>query len=429
MKRNPTTLYLAAAIRDAGGHVARPGAIAVRDGRVVDAGHPNDISRRLRNTARTVELPEDLLLPAMVNAHAHLDLTHVPAVDYTGDFLAWLKQVRTARPTDFDAVGAAVAEGLRLSREAGVGYVGDIAGSVDAIRARHAVGEGLALPGVSYLECFGFDTMLDAAADRIEAWLDPLPFDVPVPGHVRGVTLGIQPHAPYSVGRTLYDAATRLSHKHIYRLSTHLAESPAELEFVRDATGPFVDLLRELGKLPDTLQATGKHPIDWLEPNLKRGRWLLAHCNYIEDRHITTLKRTGTSVVYCPLASEYFGHPEQGQHRYREMLAAGVNVCLGTDSLLCQQGVDQPMGIMPQMRRLYARDETAPELLLEMATTHGRLALEFSDTDATLRRGAPAVFTAVRIDPDDATDPLTQALTNDHPARSIHAELTDESND
>ncbi|MEX0655600.1 MAG: amidohydrolase family protein [Phycisphaeraceae bacterium] len=424
MKRKLITIYRAAAIRDAGGRAARPGAVAVRDGRVLAAGSPDDIPRRIRSHARTVDLPDDLLLPAMVNAHAHLDLTHVTGIPYTGDFIAWLKQVRDARPIELETVAAAVHEGLRLSRDAGVGYVGDIAGSLDAIRARHQAPADLALPGVSYLECFGFDTDVDLAADRLDAWLDPLPYDVPVPGHVRGVTLGIQPHAPYSAGRALYDAATRLSHQHIYRLSTHLAESPAELEFVRDATGPFVDLLRELGKLPAHLKPTGQHPVHWLEPSLRRGRWLLAHCNYVNDEHIAILKRTGSSVVYCPVASETFGHPATGQHRYRDMLDAGVNVCLGTDSLLCQQGVDQPMGILPQMRRLYRRDETDPELLLEMATTHGRLALEFSDTDATLRRGAPAVFTAVRIDPDNATDPLTQALLNDAPARAIHGEIT-----
>jgi aminodeoxyfutalosine deaminase len=71
------------------------------------------------------------------------------------------------------------------------------------------------------------------------------------------------------------------------------------------------------------------------------------------------------------------------------------------------------MGILPQMRHLFRRDQTDPNLLLKMATTHGMLALEFSETHATLHKSAPAQFAAIKIDPDDPLDPLVQALSGD----------------
>ncbi|MEX0885364.1 MAG: amidohydrolase family protein, partial [Phycisphaeraceae bacterium] len=269
-----------------------------------------------------------------------------------------------------------------------------------------------------------------AAADAIEHTLDALAFETPVPGHVRGVVLGIAPHAPYSAGRALYDAVTRLSQRHIYRLTTHLAESPEERQFLETASGPLVDLLKKLGKWSDGLAAQLKadddagHPVDWLEHALKHGRWLAAHCNYVDDDHIDILKRTGTSVVYCPLASAYLGHEK---HRYRDMLDAGVNVALGTDSILCQgwgESTDQPLGILPQMRHLYRRDGADPALLLAMATVNGRRALDFNAADATLHRGGPASFTAIPIDPRDRTDPLTQALESDAPASLLRVHTT-----
>lgn len=438
-RRAETTVYRVAAVRDAHGCDARPGVVAVSQGRVAYAGTEREMPRSLRRAMRASQQPppkrnkaqpvrvidrsNDLLLPALVNAHAHLDLTDIgpQAFDPKRDeFVDWLRQVIAARPKEPEDITAAVHRGLALSRDAGVGWIGDVAGSVAAIRARRQAPVELRRPGVSYLECFGLGERARAAAREIERTLEPLDFEVEVQGWPRGAVIGLAPHAPYAVGRPLYEELAKLGQRRIYRLTTHLAESHEELRFVRDADGPFEQLLRELGKWDPAVRPTGEHPVKWIEPALRRGRWLLAHCNYVEDEHIRILDRTGASVAYCPIASDYFGQPRDGRHRYQRMLDAGVNVCLGTDSILCQpEDAKQPLGILPQMRYLYARDRTAPERLLAMGTTNGMQALELRDLDATFREGTPAVFTAVRINPDDPTDPLIQALTSDAPAELV----------
>ncbi|MFP4145156.1 MAG: amidohydrolase family protein, partial [Phycisphaeraceae bacterium] len=323
------------------------------------------------------------------------------------------------RPTETLDVVASVRQGLRRARDAGVGYLGDIAGSAQAVHARRTVPQELLLPGVSYLECFGIGEGEAEAARQIKTRLGELPFETPIPGHDRGIVLGIAPHAPYSTGLAVYDAAARLSQDRAYRVSTHLAEAPEEIAFVRDAAGPLADLLRELGKWDASIEPTGKHPVDHLEPALRRARWLVVHANYLEDSHLPLLRKAGASVVYCPVASDYFGHTG---HRYRELLDAGVNVCLGTDSILCQPADPpdgQPLGILGQMRHLYRRDGADPELLLKMATTNGLLALEFDQRDASLHEGAPARFATVEIDPESRTDPLEQILTGNQPAAGL----------
>ncbi|GAB4110842.1 MAG: amidohydrolase family protein [Phycisphaeraceae bacterium] len=419
MNQQPLTIYRAAAIRDAQGTNARPGAIAVRHGRIVASGHPDTLPKRLLKNAHYVDRPNDLLLPCFVNAHAHLDLTSLGPTPNPGPFTDWLRHVIQHRPTDPKQIIDSVRLGLKLSRQAGVGHLGDIAGSTAAIMARRQAPRELLTPGVSYLECFGLAGRQDETIRHVERTLSDLPFETRIESHDRGAVLGLAPHAPYSTGLEVYRAANRLSHSRIYRLTTHLAETEEEIQFVREAKGPFVDLLRELGKWDDAIEPTDQHPIDWLEPILKHARWLLAHCNYVDDNHIEILQRTGTSVVYCPIASDYFGHTG---HRYRDMIEAGVNVCLGTDSILCQPADEpQPMGILAQMRYLFRRDQTDPDLLLKMATTHGMLAMEFSENDATLQKRAPAQFAAVRIDPDDPLDPLVQALSSREPVTPIDA--------
>jgi cytosine/adenosine deaminase-related metal-dependent hydrolase len=103
------------------------------------------------------------------------------------------------------------------------------------------------------------------------------------------------------------------------------------------------------------------------------------------------------------------------------MLAAGVNVCLGTDSILCQPPNEpQPLGILPQMRFLYRRDKTDPDVLLRMATVNGLRAMGLDENLATLQAGAPARLIAVKIDPHEATDPLVQVLLNDSIVEPVH---------
>ena len=418
-----TIVYRAAAVRDALGTDARPGQVVVREEQIVQSGPASEAVRD--DGAVVVDLPQTLILPPLVNAHAHLDLTTLGPRPYKGDFAGWLRGVIQDAPVEDRQVAQAVNQGLAMSAKTGTGYLGDITGSPVAIATRRG-NDGL--PGVSYLECFGVGARQDDAAAHLKDQLGRLATYTPTaesgsvsdtqPVHST-VQLGVQPHAPYSAGLSLYTAAADLAGQHGYRLSTHLAETPEELRFVRDADGPLADLLRSLGKWDPTIAPTGLHPVEWLEPVLQRGTWLLAHCNYVDSSHIETLARCGASVAYCPIASDYFGHhqPQHGvYHRYRDMLEAGVNVCLGTDSIVCHHVNNlAPMSIGSQMRYLYRRDGTDPVALLTMATINGMKALGLPTLHASLQPGATARLVGVQIDPDDPTDPLTQALESDRP--------------
>lgn len=415
MKHDRATLYLPAAIQDAAGIAARPGAVLVRDGRIVAAGRPDELPAGLTAAAKRIELPDRLLLPAMVNAHAHLDLTDLGPRPYDGDFTGWLKTVAAGRPATPAQLDAAVGRGAAMSRAAGVGWIADLAYHPDAITARLRSG----MPGISYLEVFGLGGRQKARIDELHQRLARLSGHTPVAGHEKGIVVGISPHAPYTAGLDILAAATELGRTRGYPLCIHAAETLEELSFLRDGSGMYADHARHYQCTDDDIAAavTGRHSLDHLEPYLKLTRWLLAHCNYVDDRHLDLLVRTGTSVVYCPIASDYFGH--RG-HRYRDMLAAGVNVCLGTDSIVCQPPDQaQPMSMLAQMRHLYRRDGFDAVALLAMATTAGLRAMGFDPREATLRAGAPATFGAVRIDPGDITDPLVQTLSNDEPIAPI----------
>jgi len=425
-----TYIYHAAAVCDAAGTFARPGSIAVRAGQITASGTPKLVVAQTEHAKLVINLPRTVILPLFVNAHAHLDLTSVGTKGYIGNFTSWLRWVIHNAPIHRAQTIQSVQLGISMSREAAVGVLGDIARSNDAIHARHATND---LPGISYLECFGNGTGQALAAERLAQTITQIE-KKQVFSHDQ-LRLGVQPHSPYSAGLDLYQQAASLAKPNRYPLCTHLAETPQELRFVRDGDGPLAELLRDLGKWDSTIQGTGLHPVDWLKPMLKQGRWLLAHCNYLDDPHIQTLYDCGASVAYCPVASDYFGHhqPQRGMiHRYRDLLQVGVNVCLGTDSIICQPANEpQPLGILPQMRHLFHRDGTDPMCLLEMATVNGMRAMGLNPNHATLKPGAPAGLAAVTIDPDDPTDPLRQVLLNQHlatPLTTHHRPCSDATN-
>jgi cytosine/adenosine deaminase-related metal-dependent hydrolase len=139
----------------------------------------------------------------------------------------------------------------------------------------------------------------------------------------------------------------------------------------------------------------------------------------VTDADIELLARTGASVAYCPRASEYFGHR---LHRYMEMLEAGVNVCLGTDSIICHG----TLSIVDEMRRLHRRDKADPHMLLAMATTRGAAALGLDHAQATLTPGAPARLVAIGYDPTEPAEALRQVLRSRKPAVIELIDETDE---
>lgn len=341
-------------------------------------------------------MPDRVLLPALVNAHTHLDLSLVGPRPYRRrfGFPGWLSGVRAARMrSGHDPIEAARA-GCALLRRGGVAGVGDIAG--DQRSDLTGVLRGAGLEGVSFLEAFGTGPRQADAVRRIgKAVADAARTNDHGP-----VRAGVQPHAPYSAGPEVYAAAADGSEAGAVPVSTHLAESLAERRWIESGTGAMRPFLRRLGAdAPGGFVACGRSAVAALAGVLERAPWLVAHVNDASDDDIEILARTRTHVAYCPRASAYFGHPSVlGPHRYRDMLAAGVNVALGTDSIISlpRHEADR-LSTLDEMRHLWRRDRTDPRTLLDMATVNGARALGLDPGRFTLAPGAVAGVIAVDV--------------------------------
>jgi 5-methylthioadenosine/S-adenosylhomocysteine deaminase len=216
------------------------------------------------------------------------------------------------------------------------------------------------------------------------------------------VRLGLSPHAPYSAGPAVFLAAAAEAG---VPLSTHLAESEDERRVVCAGSGPMCEFFRSLGAWDDVAASHfvgHASPVQMAMPWLVRAPWVLAHVNDCSDDDMKALASTNCSVAYCPRSSDYFEHHTAfGPHRYREMLAAGINVALGTDSVLNLPvgPTSERLSTLDEIRFLFRRDGTDPALLVRMATTHGARALGLDASRFAVRPGPVAGLVAVPVDP------------------------------
>lgn len=397
--RTGRTLIRAAGVFDAAGVQSVPGALLLEGSDVLDAGSPESIGAV--ESAELVEEPGAVLLPGMVNAHAHLDLSPLAPQPFTGHFDAWLRSIRALRTAQLEqgTLRSDTRLGVDLSLAGGVAFVGDIAGA-GQLEPVHALREG-PLEGISYIECFGLGDRQEASIDWIRSVLES------VPEVEQGVRIGLSPHAPYSCGPAVYDFAVESG----LPVTTHLAESLEEEEVLVRETGPFRALAERLDAWNDGTTMPGCHPVEALRDCIERRPLLLVHLNYIDDEHVELLARADARVAYCPRASDYFGHPHAGraEHRYEQLLDAGVAVALGTDSRTCLDTPDR-IGVLDEMRHLFVRDGADPMRLLAMATVHGAAALDMDPARVTFAPGPIGGVLAVDLPAGMQGDPLALAL-------------------
>ncbi len=357
------------------------GALLLEAGRVreVRIGVPK------RGVAEVVDLRPAVLVAGLVDAHAHLDLTHVGTVPARGGFAGWIRGVLEGRRgmREGGAPGA-VRDGARALLRRGSTTLADHDGSGDSL-------EGLAgWPGRALVLREVIAPSPEEAgreARRARTWLEAFPL------HSRRRP-GLAPHAPYTVSPTLYGRLARLASARRVALSTHLAETREETDLLLRGKGPLRDLLEERRRLPSGWRPPGLRPLEILEAAGALGpRTLLVHANDLTREECARVARSGATVVICPGTHLHFDRIAASLRRLR---ASGVRLALGTDGLASNDRLDL-FAEMARLRRVVPRMSPAEVL---RAATLGGVALGLPSGAGTLAPGAEADFLA--LDPPSA---------------------------
>jgi aminodeoxyfutalosine deaminase len=375
-------LYRAARVLPIAAPPLRDGWVLVDRGSVVACGTgPAAPGRRDGTLAEIVDLGEAIVMPGLVNAHTHLELSWMRGRVPSGDSMpAWTSRLLALRRAAAGDPAGPIDGAIREARAAGTSLVGDVTNTLAAydLLADSDVG------GAVFREVIGFsaedpDRIIAGAQTELDV-LRPLPWLRP----------SIVPHAPYSVAPGLLQAIARAAGDR--PISVHLGESPEEIQFLLDGTGAWRELLEELGAWNDRWQPPGCGPVEYLDRmGLVTRRLLAVHATQLSDAELARLAHAGATVVTCPRSNRWTG---AGAPPVARFYASGVRVAIGTDSLASVDDLNL-FGELAEVRRL-APDVPAARLL-ESATAIGAAALGFAAEFGTLEPGRRADLVAVPL--------------------------------
>lgn len=380
----PMQLWLADLVCPVAGPPIRRGAVLTQAGRVVAVGEERFV-RPPHRVAFERDFERAILIPGMVNAHIHLELSGLsmdpaPMADW---IVRLVKETRQWPPHLFLASARMGAEACLA---AGVTCVGDISTSGAGATAIADAG----LRGIVFHEVLGLDS--ERAEEILEGRLREVDAMPPYVGKLpHAVRHGFSPHAPYTASPALYRAVQKKARERGWLLATHIAESPEEVEFVRSGEGAFVDVHRALGSPVEKFVPSGLSPVAYLDSiGCLESIALAVHANQTGTEDWERLRRAGVAVCLCPTTAAFFGHRMADVVGMRQ---AGLRLCVGTDSRASSPSLDL-REVCTALRKNYPDFEAAE--LLRLATVEGARALGYgSEGVGVLAPASPADFAVV----------------------------------
>lgn len=338
------------------------GELAAAELEIDESGRISYIGPERPGSAVTHDLKGHALLPGLVNGHTHSAMTLQRAICDDEGFMPWLAAVQAVeqRLTRDDVV-----TGLELAMlemiETGTTTFADMyhwdEGLLECVRSAGMrvlaapamfTNETVGWPGVSSLN--GAQTLdeTERLAERFAG--DP------------NIRLAYGPHAPYTCSPELLREIAERSRRTGIPIHIHVAESLAESEQITE----------QYGATP----AMHLHALGFFEAQV-----LAAHCVHLSSEEIEVFARTGTAASHNPVSNLKLGC---GIAPLPEMLAAGVRLTLGTDSVASNNSLDlfEEIKLATILHR-GARHDAAAMLardVIDIATVRGAEAIGFPDT-------------------------------------------------
>lgn len=392
-----TTCLRAPWILPIAGPPLRDGWVTVARGRVVAVGAgrvPDGPGIEIRDLGHSV------LLPGLINAHAHLELSWLwGKVPPAASLPAWVSNLMGQRLARGGDDRGPIRQGIIDALEAGTAAVGDVA---NTSASQQALARSR-LRGVVFREIVGFNpadpaALIAAAAQDVAAHHSPR-----VPAHV-------VPHAPYSVAPDVLRLLGERARQPGGICSIHIGESPDEVEFLQTGGGRWREVLDARGAWNPRWTPPRCGPIEYLDRLGVVGPSLLAvHCVQCTDAELARLAGARATIVTCPRSNLWVGVGSPPASRF---FASGARIAIGTDSLASASDLN----LFNELAALHAlAPEVRPRRLLESATRIGAEALGRRDLGIIVP-GARARLIAVDL-PSGVRDVEAHLVEGVHPSQ------------
>jgi cytosine/adenosine deaminase-related metal-dependent hydrolase len=377
----------------------RNGVVVIdENGKIIEVGQRKDYQES------ELEFFSGAIIPGLVNAHCHLELSHMKGVAKTGTgLLPFLSTVVNFRDVDQSQIMEAIKNGDQEMRNDGIVAVGDISNKLDTATTK----AGSPIRYYTFVEMFDF--MQDALADTIYGGYKEV-YDGQADGN--GNKKSCVPHAPYTVSKSLYKKINETNTSPA-TISIHNQETEHEDRLFQEKKGDFLEFYKMFNFSLDAFQPSGKTSIHYAMENMDPGqRTLFVHNTMSSLEDIETAKAWNSNVYWatCPNANLFI---ENRLPNYKNFLVTDAKVCIGTDSLTS----NWQLSIIEEMKTIAKFQSYVDfETLLQWATLNGAEALGYEDEIGSLEIGkSPGLVLLENFDPEEGIVALKNWFRIDQP--------------
>ncbi len=350
----------------------RNGAVLVRGNTIADIG-PARCSQPASSERNQHDFAGCTVVPGLVNAHTHLAMTCLKDVVGPMPFHEWITRIPVAfAALSDDDIAASIAHGAHRAIASGTTVVGDIAYGPESL----AICADCGLAGTFYWEVLGL------TAEELAQRLYDLEYPSdPATGCSERFRCGLTPHAPYTSGPDLLQAAHKIALAQGASFAIHAAESAAETELMRTGGGPLADVA---SRLAHGFVSPGSSPVSYLDSLGVLDDAITIHAVRVLPTDIPRMSRRGARVVLCPRSNEYLHNSTPPAWRFER---AAIPLALGTDSLASNSDLDL-FEEARALRKIEPRFDA--RRLIEIMTSGGALVLGMQNSFGELAAGRQA---------------------------------------
>ena len=313
-----------------------------------------------------------ILSPGFVNAHCHLELSHmkgmIPA--HTG-LQEFVKQIVALRQIAPEAIQEAIVAAESEMIANGIVAVGDISNTLDTLnqKAKHH------LAYYSFVELYDLDPT--RAEDKIVEGLE-----IQKQFQENCVRASLVPHAPYSVTNNLWNLLS--AHFGIHTISMHNQETIDENEFFKTKSGSFLGMYERTKVNLDFFEATGKSSLQSILPIFKKAHHgILVHNSFTSADDIQAVHATMDNAFWClcPNANQYI---EQTMPPIELLRSEKAKMVIGTDSYASNWS----LSVLDELKTIQHHHPQIPLAeILGWATINGAQALQMDKHLGSFEKG------------------------------------------
>ena len=367
------------------GSPIKQGAVLIRDKKIAELGSRKELKRKY---PQVKEFHYSLLMPSLINAHCHLELSGIGLIR-SKDFVSWLIQlIKEKKAQDLLKVEQNALKEIAQSLKQGITSFGDIISERVMFRV-HQVSSSFS---TLFWELIGMrEVEIEEKLKNVKTIFGG--FNYQLGEH----KLGLSPHSPYTVHKEFFRVVKKFAQGHKLCLCTHLAESKPELELIKTGGGEiFTQLYPAVNWQEIKPEANWVSPVQYLseiiDDNLS-----LVHCVEVNDEEIEIIRKA-RAVIHCPRSNlNLLGKLEP----VPKMLKAKIPVGLGTDSSASAGDFNlwEEMKKVLELRDQYPGGKVQEFDILKMATINSARAIFREKEVGSIEPGKLANLLGLNISP------------------------------